>query len=165
MASSCNGPLPDAPDVEDRALAWRETTIAVYVDDSNVTGEELDETRAQVDNALAYFENGGDGTFPEEVTFVRVDEPFAADVSVVFLTESACPEGTVTCTNRWGRDYDGDGAFEYHTAGTILVEPGTDVEARGWYVGWGLANLLAPGDVPDVFEEASHRERRSEWWE
>ncbi len=69
------------------------------------------------------------------------------------------------CISGNGRDIDNDGELEYHTKGEITIEQ-IDVEARGWYVGWGLARLLTPDGVPTVLEDgASYETRRSTWWE
>ena len=165
MASACREPVPDAPNADQRELAWRDETISVYVDDRNVSESDLDETRAQVGHALAYFEDGRAEGFPANVSFVRVDDRFAADVTIAFQDDLVCRDGAVVCDRHRGRDFDGDGHVEYHTGGTIYVGTDSDVDARGWYVGWGLSRLLAPGHVPPTFEEASYRERRSEWWE
>lgn len=165
MASSCAEPVPAAADAEGRDLAWRDGTVTVYVDDANVSEAELEETRSQIGLALAYFEEANPEEFPAEVTVVPVEDRFAADVSVEFLDRSACSDDAVVCYSREGRDFDNDGRMEYYTAGTVRVSPDTDVEARGWYVGWALAHQLSPGNIPPVFEDASHRERRSRWWE
>lgn len=164
MASSCEEPIPDAPDADERDLAWRDRTITVHVDERNVPRGERDETREQVGHALAYLSNRSDGAFPN-VTLRRVDERYAADVVVTFPTTDGCRDGAVTCYSTRGRDFDGDGHMEYYTSGTVRIDPGSDVEARGWYVGWALSNLLSPPNVPDVFVDASYRERRSRWWE
>ena len=165
MASACREPIPDAPNADRRPLAWRDDAIAVYVDYDAVPSNQREGTRTQVDHALEYFESGRAENFPANVSFVRVDDPFAADLTVSFEGEAECSSDAVVCDRHFGRDFDGDGSIEYHTAGTIYVRADSDVDARGWYVGWGLSRLLAPGHVPPVFEEASYRERRSEWWE
>jgi len=164
MGPSCEERLPDQRDAVDRAVAWRDRTISVYVDDTNVSDAERGETAEQVQHALTYLDDGGEGTYPESLSIVRVEDRFEADISVIVMAESSCEQGVV-CNHYRGRDTDGDGVIEYHTAGTIKIEPGTDVEARGWYVGWGLANQLSRGDLPSVFVDASYEERRSRWWE
>lgn len=165
MASACREPIPDAPDADERDLAWRGSTIAVYLDLANVSADERDATRDQVDHALDYFASGDAEGFPADVTFVRTDDRFEADVAVAFAGSLPCQGDAVVCTRHRGRDFDGDGRLEYHTGGTVLIDADADVDARGWYAGWALAKLLAPGQVPPVFEDASYRERRSEWWE
>lgn len=165
MASACPEPVSDAPDVDERDLAWRESTVSVYVDLGNVSATDRDATRDQVDHALDYFASGDAEGFPADVTFVPVDDRFEADVVIAFAGSSPCRGDAVVCTSHRGRDFDSDGRLEYHTGGTVLIDADADVDARGWYAGWALANLLAPGHVPPVFEDPSYRERRSEWWE
>ena len=165
MSSACREPIPDAPNADQRDLAWRDDTISVYVDYGNVSGRELEASRVQVGHAMAYFEDGRAEDFPGNVSFVRAEDRFAADLTIAFQDDLACRQGAVVCDRHRGRDFDGDGRIEYHTGGTIYVGADSDVDARGWYVGWGLSRLLAPGHVPPVFEDASYRERRSDWWE
>lgn len=165
MASTCTEPIPDAPDAAERDLAWRGAEVSVYVDDANVSADERAATAEQVGHALSYFENASDEEFPADVAVVRTDDRFAADVTVTFSAAQECPDGKVACYNHWGRDYDRDGRIEYYTNGRVRIAPGTDVDARGWYVGWSLAHQLSPGNVPSVFEDGGHGERRSEWWE
>ena len=165
MSSACPEPIPDAPNANERHLAWRDGTIAVYVDESNVSGNDHSGTRDQVGHALAYFASGDAEGFPANVTFVRVEDRYEADVTVAFRSGLTCGDDAVVCTEHRGRDFDGDGQLEYHTGGTVLIDADSDVDARGWYAGWALAKILSPGHVPTVFEDASYRDRRSEWWE
>lgn len=161
MASACAGEVPPSPDATERALAWRDDTLSVYVDESNVSAAELAETRDQVEHALGYVERETSAN----LTLVRAEDRFSADVAVVFEATSSCEGSAVVCYEHRGRDVDGDGRMEYYTAGTVLVAADSDVDARGWYVGWAMANQVTPGAVPPVFEDASYRERRSRWWE
>ena len=163
MAADCAGSVDPVPAATERPLAWRDATLAVHVDLTTVSADERSETEEQVGHALRYLEGGE--TIPANVTLRRVDDPFEADLVVAFAAEASCRDGAVVCYTHRGRDVDGDGRMDYYTAGTVTIEPGTDVEARGWYVGWAMAHQLSPGAVPAVFEDASYRERRSRWWE
>lgn len=163
MGASCPAPLPDATDATERPLAWRDHTIRVYVDAGNVSAGERARTADQVSHALAYLDGGANGSLPSDLSLVRVDDRFAADVVVTFAADPSCRDGVV-CTRNRGRDSDGDGRIEYYTGGIVVVDPGSDVAARGWYVGWGLASELAPGHLPPTFVDAGYEERRSRWW-
>jgi len=165
MSSTCPGPIPNAPDASERDLAWREHTISVYVDYTNVSPSERARTRAQVGHAIGYFGNASPEEFPANVTLVRANDRFSADLTVVFSAEPGCQnEQQAVCYEQRGRDFDGDGRIEYFTNGVVRVQPNVDVSARGWYVGAALAHELAPGHVPSVFVDASYRERHGEWW-
>lgn len=164
MAPACAESVPDAPDADARDLAFREANLTIHVDYGNVSPDERAATEEQVGHALAYLEDDPDDELPADVSLVRVDDRFEADLTVSFSAGRDCPEDAAVCFVRRGRDYDGDGRLEYYTNGRVRVRTVVDVEARGWFVGRSLAVLISPGNVPSVFEDAGYRERRGEWW-
>lgn len=165
MASACDTTIPDAPDAADREVAFRERNLTVYLDEEGLDDDERAETREQVARAVTYLSNRTDGEFPT-VSLRYVEDRFDADAVVTFPDPTDCGDGAVTCFSTRGRDFDGDGRIEYHTGGTVRIDAGSDVEARGWYAGWALSKLISPRNPPDVFaDDTSYRERRSRWWE
>ncbi|QIQ77624.1 hypothetical protein GL213_14515 [Halogeometricum borinquense] len=157
----CKNPTFDAPSVENQSLAWRSTNLSVYVDYSNVSKNSLTETKSQVNHAVTYFEEWKAKEVPSDVSFTRVQDPWKADIVITFAQDRCEGEYTVCGDGGTARDFDNDGEFEYLTQATITIESETDVDARGWYVGWGLAHNLAPGNIPPVFEDPSYEEQRS----
>ena len=152
------------PDAVDRAFPWNDSTFTVYVDDRNAT--DPDAVREQVRRAMTYYESDPPGA-PANLTFRFVDSPEAADVGVRFSETSPCGEGAASCFETRGTDPDGDGAIERYTRLRIVLV-GLDSEATGWHVGyWFAAGLGAEDDAekPPPFRDASHDERRGEWWE
>lgn len=157
------------PDIQDRALPWRNSTLSVYVDIENVTSHDRDDINEQVGHALSYYENGAEGSVPKNVTFTRTNNRSAADIRVMF------PDGPIECgssTMRKGscmsyRAYntDVDDAFEYYSRLTISIR-GLEEDAVGWHVGsWLVDSFGLTGDeVPGPFVDADYDDRRSSWW-
>lgn len=160
----CENPTFDGPSVENQDLAWRDSNLTLYIDYSAVSEANRDETQEQVNHALAYFEEGRAEEFPGQVSFTRVDDPWKADIVITFASNRCEGDHVVCGSGGAARDFDNDGEFEYYTRGRFTVETGSDVDARGWYIGWGIAHQLAPGHIPPVFQDASYEERRSDWW-
>lgn len=155
----CAGGDLSLRDVGDKEYAWRDHSLTYFVDYSGVSDETR--TREQVHHAIGYFEEGGSGTVPDNITFTRVDSKWEADVTINF---GDCEQNYSACPQTWGSDPDGDGVNEYHTKTAITIDE-ADVRARGWYVGWSLANSLTPDQLPGVFIDATYEEQRSNWWE
>ena len=153
------------PNATDRDLPWKNATLSVYLDLSNVPSSERATVRSQVGHALTYYENGAAGTVPENVTFVRTDNRSGADILIRFPEEAPCGGGVGSCGSRGGVDMDGDGALEYYTKVEITVS-GVPTEAIGWHVanwlgyGFGFTDIV---DWPPPLREASAEERRN-WW-
>lgn len=149
----------------DRAMPWADPGLSVYVDDSNVSAREREETERQVAGALGYFADGADGTVPDNVSFTRTDDRSAADVVVVFADSAPCTTGGGSCGELQGLDPDGDGELETYTRLRIVVA-GVDAEARGWHVGFWLARGfgLTDDELPEPLASDDSRVRRSDWW-
>ncbi|WP_255198591.1 matrixin family metalloprotease [Halorarius litoreus] len=154
------------PDATERAMPWADPELSVYVDDTNVSRRERDETERQVAGALGYFADGADGTVPDNVSFVRTENRTAADVTIVFAESAPCTNGGGSCGSIRGRDPDGDGALETYTRLDIVVA-GVDPEARGWHVGFWLARGfgVTESELPEPLATDDPAVRRSEWWE
>lgn len=146
------------PDAAEKDFAWRDDSLTYYVDYNGVTQPQ--QTRDQVRHTIQYFEKGADGTVPANVTFARVESEWEADILIRF---GACERDYSACPYTWHSDPDSDGNPEFHTRTEIVIDE-PDVEARGWYIGWSLANSLTPDSLPPVFVDASYEERRSNWW-
>lgn len=150
----------------EKALPWNRTTLSVYVDTASIPSDDLTETRTQVDAALDYFEDGADGSVPEEVSFSRADSAEQADVVVRFSEASPCQPGPGSCGAIAGLDPDGDGALETYTSLEITLTD-VDTDAVAWHVGRWLARGmgLEGEELPEPLRESStYGERRSEWW-
>ncbi|WP_254536814.1 zinc-dependent metalloprotease family protein [Halomarina litorea] len=150
----------------EKALPWNRSTLSVYVDTATVPPDDLTETRRQVDAALGYFEDGAEGTVPEEVSFVRARSPEEADVVVRFSEESPCQPGPGSCGAIAGLDPDGDGALETYTRLEITLTD-LDTDAVAWHVArWlGQGMGLEGEELPEPLRETStFGERRGEWW-
>lgn len=154
------------PDATERAMPWADPELSVYVDYSNVSSREREETERQVAGALGYFADGAEGTVPENVSFSRIENRSAADVMIVFGESAPCTSGAGSCGSLRGTDPDGDGALETYTRLRIVVA-GVDTDARGWHVGFWLARGfgLTDDELPEPLATDDPAVRRSDWWE
>lgn len=166
MAAESTLTTPPQTNATDKALAWDDPTLSVYVDLSEVPADERDEARRQVDGALGYFADGADGTVPENVSFVRTDNRTAADITIRVTGTPRCSTPSGSCGYIEGTDPDGDGARETYTRLEVTVTD-LDTEAIGWHVGRWLGvgfGLEGEGYPGPLRESASYEDRRSDWW-
>ena len=166
MAARSQLTTPPQPNATERALPWDHSNLSVYVDYSQVPSGEREKVRRQIQAALNYYDRGADGTVPENVSFVTVDDPTNADIRIRFPSSASCTSGSGTCGSVSGVDPDGDGALERYTELRITIVD-IDPEAVGWHVGYWLGYGLGfdeESDYPPPFRDASYQDRRSEWW-
>lgn len=145
--------LPE-PDAAERESPFRERTVAVYVDLSNVSPGERAIYEAEIDHALSYYGSGSDGVAPANRSFERVSDPAMADVT---LSVSAFRDGgSGVRWRRTGVDADDDAALEWYTGGDLVVDADLAPSLVDWYVGAGLGYLLAAderADLPPPFRD------------
>ncbi|WP_128478363.1 zinc metalloprotease [Halorussus pelagicus] len=157
------------PDLADRAVPWKNDTLAVHIDLSGLPGHDRDAAREQVRHALDYYESGADGAVPSNVSFERTSNRSAVDVRIDFPDDPFdCGSERVregSCGSAWTYDTDTDDAPEYFAQYDIRVR-GLETEAVGWHVGYWLANALGLGEdeLPAPFVDAGRDDRRGEWW-
>lgn len=166
MAARSQLTTPPQPNATDRALPWADPELTVYVDESGIDSHDRDEVFRQIRAALDYYDRGAEGTVPENVSFVLIDDATAADVTISFIERSSCTTGSGSCGSVSGSDPDGDGALETYTHLRIsLVD--VDVDATAWHVGYWIGFGLGfedESEYPPPFIDASYEDRRSEWW-
>ena len=152
-------------DASEREFAWNHSTLSVYVD--YAAAEDRRAAERQVAAAFGYFDDGADGTVPENVSFVRVDDPRRADVVVRFAEESPCAARRGSCGRVEGFDPDGDGELETFSKLEVTLAD-LDADAVAWHVArWVGRGLSLDGDAeyPEPLRSsATAAERRSEWW-
>jgi hypothetical protein len=152
------------PNATERAFPWDDANFTVYVDVANATDSEG--ARQQVEHALDYYEDGPDG-MPTNLSFTTVEDPDEADIVVRSVEESPCDPDAASCGATAGTDPDGDGEIETYARLRIsLVD--LDTDAVAWHVGYWMAfgfGAEEDSEKPPPFRDASHEERRSEWWE
>lgn len=153
----------------ERELPWEEPDLTVAIDTRNVTSEDEERYREQVEYTLEFYEGGANDSVPENVTFEIVEEEFGdeADVIITFPEESPCTEAGGSCGFRHGIDVDDDGALEVFDGLTIAVTD-VDADAVGWHVGYWVGYGLGfedEDDWPETFRNASAEDRRDVWWE
>lgn len=169
MAEKGNAELLPQPDATVRAVPWEDSNLTVFVDSSNLTSYKATTFRKDLPHALEYFSSGADGSVPENVSVVEVNDRERADVLVTFPNEVECGgerNRSISCRTLWGDDTDSDDALEYYTGGTIEIAS-IHTHTMVWHLGYWLASLLGleRSELPSVFVDADYDERSSNWWE
>ncbi|WP_135851043.1 matrixin family metalloprotease [Halorussus salinus] len=158
------------PDLRDRAVPWRNSTLAVNVDVSALPDHDREEAREQIRHALDYYESGADGAVPSNVSFVAASNRSAADLRIRVPEEAfdcggeRLREGS--CGESWVYDTDTDDAPEYFAEYEIRVR-GIDTDAIGWHVGYWLSDAMGlyGDELPEPFVDGGDGHRRNDWWE
>jgi hypothetical protein len=151
------------PNATERSFPWPDGEFTVRVDRENAS--DPDGVDRQIGHALTYYEAGAPG-MPDDLTFERTGAA-DAEIRVRFGETADCRGGSGSCISTYGTDPDGDGAIETYTRVEITLV-GIDTDAVGWHVGYWLAHVFgaeADAEKPSAFQDASYRERRSDWWE
>lgn len=141
------------PNVSERPIPWRNSTLTVYVNMSNVATVEEGPYNAEVDRALEYYESGADGHVPANVSFVRVSDEDAADL--VITPNAELSRGTASRGRFSAYDLDADAAYEYYAVGYIDIDSDTSRRHVAWHVGYWLAAFLISGgrsEFPPPFD-------------
>lgn len=145
----------------ERTLAWDDPMLSVYL--VNATAAD----RKEIDDALAFYDRGANGTVLKNVSFHRTQSMTEADVVVRFAERSPCGPGSGSCGSVFGTDPDGDGALERYRRVDITIAD-LDTEVVGWHVarwlglGFGMENESEY--PPTLRAETTHAHRAGEWW-
>jgi hypothetical protein len=149
------------PNATERAVPWNDSTVTVAIDNATVPADQRDAYADEVAYALAYIDEGADGTVPSNVTLQRVSDPSTADITVA-VGADGCRESAGSCLSVAGTDPDRDGAIETYTSAEIrLVDLDTDTVS--WHVARQLSSLFGTDALPDRLAEASASDRRGAW--
>lgn len=162
MSATLNATHRQTMNATERSLPWRSRNVSVYVNTPR-PGH-----RDQVEHALAYFEDGADGSLAVTPRFSVVDDPKAADVVVRVLTSPVLAvnlDEAGSIGNLYGEDPDDDGSLEYYTHATVTVA-GVGDDASGWHVAYWLAYAMGyeKTGFPLPLADADRADRRSDWW-
>lgn len=155
-------------DAVNKSNPWTTDDLRVYADFSGATGDR-DQLQFQLSQAVGYYDAGAEGHVPSNVSFTLVENRSRAQVVVVFNhdREGCSTDEPRSCGLHQGFDPDRDGALEYYTNATVVLN-GIDAEATGWHLGYWLGVLMGhdrPEELAPPFRDASYEERRSDWWD
>lgn len=165
MESSQNVSSPELRSVDNRENPWRGRVIEVYVDYGGMSEERKIETRAQIRRALTYYNDGAEGSVPENLTFIETDERAEAEITVEFQDNPWCREGAGSCAETRGIDMDGDATIEYHTSTRVAIS-NVRTDAVGWHLGYWLGEAMGAENREDLAPPfRSDANRTAEWWE
>jgi hypothetical protein len=152
--------LTSQSNATEQAVPWPDNTIYVYVDKESFASSVSGEIDEQVSNTITWF-NNGKGTTPDNVTVERVESESEANV---VIRSGNTPEGIRSTTDGiYGQDVDGDGALEYYTNMTVVIDPNVDSRDFGWHVGYWLDSVVNPDEISEPFENPEGGDRR-DWW-
>jgi hypothetical protein len=154
-------------DVTNRENPWSETVVEIYVEYDSVPASEREAVERQIGRTVDYYNDGAEGTVPEDVTFLETQDRAEAEVIVTFPDTLWCENGgSGSCGQNWGYDTDDDGALEYYSD-TYVGISGVATDAVGWHVGYWIGHTLTNGDadagMPPAFN--GNRTRTGDWWE
>lgn len=155
------------PNATERTFPWQNKTLSVYVDYENVSLGDESNYEYELTHTLAYFEDGAEGTIPEEIEFTTTENKTAADIVILFPDEVSCSKtGDGSCGRPVGYNLDADQRLEYYSQYTITVA-GVDRNAIGWWVGYWLADacgLTNTEELPPPFVDPDYETTHSDWW-
>lgn len=153
--------LTAQPNATERAIPWQYDTLQIYVDEESFASSTQDELDRQVNNTLAWF-NEGKGTTPEGLTIEQTQDRTEADIIV---TSGSVSEGYLSRVEGiYGRDTDNDGALEYYSNATFIIDPQVDAHDFGWHIGFLMEYVVNPDKRSEPFTDPEGGERR-DWWE
>ena len=169
MEEEGDAALLSQTDARNRSVPWKNSTLTVFVDTSNLNSFESATFRDDLPHVLEYFSTGADGSVPENVSVVEVKDRERADVVVTFPDEVECAGETqkaVSCGSYRGKNTDSDSALEYYTGAKIEIAS-IHTHTMVWHMGRWLATFvgLEGSELPSVFIDANYDERSSDWWE
>ena len=167
MAARGEADLVSTPNATERPLSFQSSNLTYYVDTSRLSFNQ-DLAWEAVGKAMRYYEAGGDGTVPSNLTLTRESNESAADIVIRFETDQVCTEpGVEQSCGRWsGRDLDTDDSLEYYANATININEIPN-DRWSWHTGYWLGYLFGasgPSDLPHWFQEADI-EDREEWFD
>ena len=153
--------LTSQPNATEQAIPWPDNTIYIYVDKESFASSISDDIDKQVSSTIAWF-NEGKGATPSNLTVERVERESEANI---VIRSGNTPNDVRSTTNGiYGQDIDSDGALEYYTNMTVIIDPNVDSRDFGWHVGYWLDSVVNPGEASEPFEDPKGGDRR-DWWE
>lgn len=160
MEATSAANLTDQPNATERAVPWPDNTVDVYIDEDSFASSISDDIDDQTSNTIAWF-NDGKGTTPDNLTVERVESESEANI---VIRSGSTPDDVRSTTNGvYGRDIDDDGALEYYTDMTVIIDPNVDSRDFGWHVGFWLDSVVNPDTTSEPFEDPEGGDRR-DWW-
>jgi hypothetical protein len=142
------------PDATDRANPWQTDELLVYYQPMTEGQPPNESLVEQYDIARNYYsEDAADGFIPEAVTLSRTQQKQAAHITLSRVDPVSGGESTAT----WrGLDPDGDGALEYYTSATILIDSDVPMSEVSWHTGYSIGTTFGVSNrsaLPEPFRD------------
>ncbi|NIS30107.1 MAG: matrixin, partial [Actinobacteria bacterium] len=111
-----------ATDAVNKSNPWTTPDLRVYVDYANATADR-DTLAFQLARAVEYYDAGAEGHVPANTSFALVENRSAAQIVVRFNVdrEGCSTDAPRSCGSQRGFDPDRDGALEYYTSATVVL--------------------------------------------
>jgi hypothetical protein len=156
-------------DAVDKANPWEQETIHIHVNDSAVPEPIRDEHDNHVGHAIGYYQDGGEGFFPENATLERTESPEDADITVTFGDRSDIGDRDQwSDATVYGTDSDDDGRLEVFTEADIQLAYNVegDYGITSYNLGYWIAYSFAaqPGEYPPPWEQDDIT-YEDHWWQ
>ncbi len=116
---------------------WDHSPITVYIDNVNIPEHYSPTYKIQVENAMAYWENGGNDHLTYEPEFRLVDTESEADIHIMWVENLEQDVGVENGVAGFARPYEANGKY---IRVDIVLEVG-DYEGYAWRQ-YGDANML-----------------------
>ncbi|WP_338728839.1 hypothetical protein [Haladaptatus sp. DJG-WS-42] len=162
MTAYTNATSLSIPNATERRIPFNQATLTVFVNYSNVDDGIDYAYETKIEQALDYYNNGAEGTEPDQLELVVVDTREEADIVINVGDERTEPYTDISV---FGYDTDDDPAFEYYSNATITVA-GYDSGDTGWIVGYYLGYALGAEsneELPRPFRDGEIDDPN--WWE
>lgn len=161
--------LTELPQVDaaDRANPWGQDTLRIYIDDSAVPVPLKETVMTQIDYAINYYNNGGEGATPSGVELVTTERQTDADIVIEVVRNSDIENHEYANGRYYGVDSDRDQALEQVENGTIRVAYNVQGETGyiGYLTGYFVGLFLTLNSEPAPPWADDNITYRDKWWE
>ncbi|MFC6992419.1 hypothetical protein ACFQH3_12080 [Haladaptatus sp. GCM10025707] len=134
------------PNATERRIPYKEETVTVYIDYSDVRDGIQYSYENAIQHALDYYNDGAGGTEPESLELKVVDNPEDANIVIRIADDRRDRFEDIRV---FGYDEDSDPELEYYNNATIVVN-GYSSPDTGWIVGYYLGYALGATSADEL---------------
>ncbi|MFB6187290.1 MAG: matrixin family metalloprotease [Halobacteriaceae archaeon] len=155
-------------DAVNKSNPWDKATVNIYANYSGVPEPIRTHHRKQVSHAISYYQNGAEGSMPNNVSVETVESPQEADIIVEFADRmDVGGRDQLSNASVYGSNLDEDRRLERYTSAEIRLAYDVEGQYRitAYGLGYWIAVLLGSSDeeLPPPFADDSIT-YQDEWW-